>query len=82
MPLLFRMLYGCGLRISEALNLKVRDVDMDAGVLTIWDGKFNKDRLVPLSDELLDRCRALMRSRFIRFQMEMHTFSLPTMDKR
>jgi integrase len=67
MPLLFRMLYGCGLRISEALNLKVRDVDLDAGVLTIWDGKFNKDRLVPLSDELLDRCRA--------YAKQVHSFS-------
>lgn len=56
MPLLFRMLYCCGLRISEALNLKVRDVDLDTGILTIMDGKFNKDRLVPLSEELLQRC--------------------------
>lgn len=61
MPLLFRMLYGCGLRISEALNLKVRDVDLHAGVLTIIDGKFNKDRLVPLSKELLNRCLAYMK---------------------
>ena len=46
MPLLFRILYGCGLRISEALNLRVRDVDLQTGVLTILDGKFNKDRFV------------------------------------
>jgi len=58
MPLLFRMLYDCGLRISEALHLRVRDVDLEAGVLTIWTGKLDKDRLVPLSEELLDRCRA------------------------
>jgi integrase/recombinase XerD len=38
------MLYSCGLRISEALNLKVEDVDLQTGVLTIIDGKFNKDR--------------------------------------
>lgn len=61
MPLLFRMLYSCGLRISEALNLKVRDVDLHAGVLMIMDGKFNKDRLVPLSKELLHRCHAYVK---------------------
>jgi integrase len=61
MPLLFRMLYGCGLRISEALNLKVRDVDLHAGVMTIIDGKFNKDRLVPLSKEILHRCSTYMK---------------------
>ncbi|MCL5123953.1 MAG: tyrosine-type recombinase/integrase [Deltaproteobacteria bacterium] len=69
MPLLFRILYGCGLRISEALNLKVRDVDLRAGVLTIMDGKFNKDRLVPLSPELLQRCHAYVK--------QVHLFSDP-----
>ncbi len=67
MPLLFRMLYGCGLRISEALNLKVRNVDLHDGVLTIMDGKFNKDRLVPLSEELLQRCND--------FVKQVHLFS-------
>ena len=57
MPVLFRLLYGCGLRISEALNLRLRDVDLDRGVLTVIDGKFNKDRLVPLSSENHHRCR-------------------------
>lgn len=56
MPVLFRLLYGCGLRISEALHLRLRDVDLEAGVLTILDGKFNKDRLVPLSPENRQRC--------------------------
>jgi integrase len=69
MPLLFRMLYGCGLRISETLNLKVRDVDLHAGVLTIMDGKFNKDRLVPMSKELLQQCHAYMK--------QVHLFSDP-----
>jgi integrase len=69
MPLLFRILYGCGLRVSEALHLKIRDVNLDAGVLTILDGKFNKDRLVPLSKELLDRCNAYVK--------QVHLFSDP-----
>lgn len=61
MPLLFRMLYGCGLRVSEALHLRVRDVDLENGVLTVLDGKFNKDRLVPVSQELLRRCQAYVK---------------------
>ena len=56
MPLLFRLLYGCGLRISEALDLKLGNVDLATGVLTVIDGKFSKDRLVPISSELLRRC--------------------------
>lgn len=55
--LLFRMLYGCGLRISEALNLTMRDVDLNGGVLTIWNSKFGKNRYVPMSPELTERCR-------------------------
>jgi len=56
-PLLYRMLYGCGLRVSEALNLDVRDVNMEDGTLTIRNGKFHKDRLVPMSPPLVARCR-------------------------
>ena len=55
--LLFRMLYGCGLRISEALNLTMRDVDLDRGVLTIWNSKLGKNRYVPMSLTLTERCR-------------------------
>lgn len=57
MPLLFRLLYGCGLRLSEALHLRVSDVDLNEGVLRVVDGKFNKDRLVPMSASNLKRCR-------------------------
>lgn len=56
MPLLFRMLYTCGLRISDALNLKISDVDLDQGILLILDGKNNKDRLVPMSATLTAMC--------------------------
>jgi integrase len=55
-PVLIRMLYGCGLRISEALDLRVADVDLANGVLTIKKSKFNKDRLVPMSESLNSIC--------------------------
>jgi len=53
-PLLFRLLYCCGLRISEAINLKISDINFDNGVLTIKRAKFGKDRLVPMSRPLAD----------------------------
>lgn len=49
LPLLFRILYGCGLRVSEALSLQKEDTDLDEGVLCIKMAKFGKERLVPLS---------------------------------
>jgi integrase/recombinase XerD len=40
--------YGSGLRVGEAQNLELPDVDLQAGVLTIRGAKFGKSRLVPL----------------------------------
>lgn len=45
---LFGLLSVSGMRISEALDLKVNDVDLDTAVLTIRGTKFGKSRLVPI----------------------------------
>jgi integrase/recombinase XerD len=55
MPVLFRTIYACGLRASEARLLRVGDVDIDAGVLQIRDAKGGKDRQVPVSAPLRER---------------------------
>ncbi|MGB0096643.1 MAG: tyrosine-type recombinase/integrase [Solirubrobacteraceae bacterium] len=55
MPVLFRMIYACGLRCSEARLLRVDDVDIDAGVLQIRDAKGGKDRQLPVSEPLRER---------------------------
>lgn len=57
MPVLMRMLYGCGLRVSEALNLTVKDVDLENGILYIRHAKNDKERLVPMSASLTEKCR-------------------------
>ena len=49
---LFRLLYGCGLRISEALSLKSEDVNLTDGYITIHETKNGEARCLPLSDSL------------------------------
>lgn len=58
MPVIFRMIYMCGLRASEARLLKVSDVDLKNGILSIHHAKKDNSRLVPMSDCLIKRCRA------------------------
>jgi integrase len=52
LPMLLRILYGCGLRLGEAASLTWDDVNFDTGVLTIREAKNQKQRLVPMSEEL------------------------------
>ena len=53
--MLLQLLYGAGLRLSEALRLRWADVDWKTGVLTIGDTKFFKTRWVPLAPPLLEQ---------------------------
>ena len=56
--LMVKLLYGCGLRLFECLNLRVNNLNFDAGVLTVHDGKGKKDRTVPLAETLLPELRS------------------------
>jgi integrase/recombinase XerD len=47
------LLYGAGLRVSEALRLDCPDVDLASTLLRIRDSKFSKSRLVPLGPALI-----------------------------
>jgi integrase/recombinase XerD len=58
MPEIFRLLYTCGFRAREVLDLKVKDVDFQQGLLRIREAKFGKDRLVPPSVSLIARLQA------------------------
>lgn len=59
-PVLFRLLYGSGLRVSEALNLQLKDIDLEQEVLVIRHAKNNKDRLVPIAQSLAKRIQFLL----------------------
>ena len=56
--LVVKLLYGCGLRLFECLGLRVQSLNFDAGILTVHDGKGQKDRAVPLPQTLLPELRA------------------------
>lgn len=62
-PALFRLLYGTGVRISEALSLLLKDVDTEKQCLTVRNCKNGRDRLVPLSASLADVCRGYLQYR-------------------
>jgi integron integrase len=50
--LVVKMLYGCGLRLNEALRLRVKDIDFALEKVYIYDGKSQNDRVVPLPKSL------------------------------
>ena len=60
--LVVKLLYGCGLRLFECLGLRVQCMNFDAGILTIHDGKGQKDRTVPLPQTILPELRAHLES--------------------
>lgn len=57
---MLEILYGCGLRVSELVNLRVDQVNLRQGVVRIT-GKGDKDRLVPLGEEAVDWLLRYMR---------------------
>lgn len=52
-----RVLYGCGLRLFECVNLRVKDFNFDAGILTVR-GKGNKSRTVPIPQKIVPELTA------------------------
>ncbi len=53
-PLIASLLYGTGLRLTEGLKLRVKDVDFEYRQITVRDGKESKDRMTMLPNSLLE----------------------------
>jgi integrase/recombinase XerD len=58
---LFQTAYACGLRLGELLHLRCTDIDSARMFVVVRQGKGRKDRLVPLSQRLLDELRLYWR---------------------
>lgn len=65
------MLYGCGLRIGEVLNMKITDIDSKRMVINVRQGKGLKDRQIGLSQQLLN----LLRDYFKEFKPKEYLFN-------
>ena len=62
-PMIFGLLYGLGLRVSEAARLRLQDIDWERSVLNILDTKFAKSRLVPFGPKMGARLKEYLQKR-------------------
>lgn len=63
-PIMLRVLYGCGLRVGEAIALQWKDIDVENGVIDVKKAKNNKQRRVPIKDSLTDILKMYRERRF------------------
>ena len=70
---LLMLVYGAGLRIGEALNMRLHDIRSTESLIYIRNGKGKKDRRVPLSAKLLEILRAYYKS----YQPRIYVFEGP-----
>lgn len=53
-PVLYRLLYSTGMRINEAISLKISDLDISAGKININNSKNDKSRIIIISNSMRD----------------------------
>lgn len=51
--LIVKLLYGCGLRLGECMNIRMNCLNFDARIITIHDGKGKKDRSLPMPESIV-----------------------------
>lgn len=54
---MLKLMYGCGLRMSELLNLRIKDIDFSYDKIYIWESKSQKDRTLPLPLSIKDELK-------------------------
>jgi integron integrase len=55
--LMVKLMYGCGLRMSEVQTIRIKDIDFGFNKLYIWDSKSLKDRTIPLPLKIKDELK-------------------------
>jgi len=65
LPVLFRLIYTCGLRPDEGRELKTGNVNMETGEVLIDRNKRKQERIAVMSDDMLGLCRRYVERRFV-----------------
>ena len=68
---LLTLAYSTGMRVSEICNLKISDIDSKRMIITIYQSKGRKDRIIPLSEKVL----TLMRVYYIKYKPKEYLFN-------
>lgn len=55
--LIVKLMYGCRLRMKEAQNIRIKDIDFGYNKIYIWDSKSLKDRTLPLPLKIKDELK-------------------------
>jgi len=69
--LIAMLLYGAGLRISEALRLRIKDIDFGMQQLIVRKGKGGKDRITLLPDRLIEPLQKQIHTTLLQHQVDM-----------
>lgn len=80
--LFFLLLYALGLRRTEALNVRLNDIDLEQRSLTIRDGKFHKGRVLPFGPKLGARLHQYIESNPLLRGAARDAFLFPTASHR
>lgn len=64
------LMYGSGLRVSECVSLRVKDIDLERRVITVRGGKGDKDRAVPLADSAISDVKRALRTAHERWRRD------------
>jgi|GEM_PF-1212210 len=56
--LFFSLLYGCGMRLSEGMSLRIKDIDFENRWILVLDGKGGRGRHVPMPEKLVEPLRS------------------------
>ena len=59
--LMASLMYGTGMRVMECVRLRVQDIDFDYQQITVRAGKGNKDRVVPLAENLIPDLKSMLK---------------------
>ena len=74
---ILKTIYGCGLRLSEALRLRIKDIDFAYNRMIIWDSKSLSDRTVPLPEKLIPVFQKIIKLNFKQHQEDLAVSRYP-----